>query len=54
MKSSDSIFNLKEVIFKNLSIPIDKIQIVNSNDVIEDSKLLENFIKNLFFEINLL
>ena len=51
LKALDSIFNLKEVIFKNLSIPIDKMKIINSNKVIDDDQLMEGFVPNLNFEI---
>ena len=49
LKASDSIFILKEIIFKNLSIPFNKIKITNSNKIIEDDSQLPN----LNFEIEI-
>ena len=54
LKASDSILNLKELIFKNLSIPFNKMKITNQNKIIEDdNQLLEDFIPNLNFEIEI-
>ena len=49
LKASDSIFILKEIIFKNLYIPFNKIKITNSNKIIEDDSQLPN----LNFEIEI-
>ena len=54
IKASDSIFNLKEIIFKNLHIPIDKMEVINSNKIISNNQLIEDFILDLNFEIKLL
>ena len=54
LKASDSIFNLKELIFKNLSIPFNKMKITNPNKIIDDdNQLIEDFIPNLNFEIEI-
>lgn len=54
LKACDSIFNLKEAISKNLNIPVDKIIIMYSNKIIDDKKLMEDFIPNLSFKIQFL
>jgi len=54
LKASDSIFNLKELIFKNLSIPFNTMKITNPNKIIDDdNQLIEDFIPNLSFEIKI-
>ena len=54
LKACDSIFNVKEKIFKDFNIPINKILIYNSNRIVNDNALLEDFLLNLIFEVNLL
>ena len=54
LKASDSIYNLKEIISKNLNIPVDKIVIFHSNKIIDDKQFMENFIPNLSFELQFL
>ena len=54
LKACDSIYNVKEKIFKDFNIPINKITIYNSNRIINDNELLEDFLLNLIFEVNLL
>ena len=54
LKACDSIFCLKEAISKNLNIRVDKIIIMYSNKIIDDKKLMEDFIPNLSFEIQFL
>lgn len=54
IKASDSIYKLKEDISKDFNIPINKIRIFNSNQIVNDDILLEDFLFNLNFEANLL
>ena len=54
LKGCDSIFNLKENILKDFNIPINKIIIYNSNNIVNDNQLFEEFLLNLNFEIKLL
>ena len=54
LKACESIFNVKEKIFKDFNIFINKIIIYNSNRIVNDSELVEDFLLNLIFEINLL
>ena len=54
LKASDSIFDLKQIISKENYIPIDKIQILKDNRIIDDKILIEDYIHNLKFELNLL
>lgn len=54
LKASDSILDLKQIISKENYIPIDKIQILKDNKIIDDKILLEDYIHNLKFELNLL
>ena len=54
LKACESIFNVKEKIFKDFNIPIDKIIIYNSNRIVNDNELVEDFLLNLIFEVNLL
>ncbi len=51
LKSCDTILNLKLVISKDITIPLDKINILPSNKIIGDKELIENFLPNLSFEI---
>lgn len=54
LRASDTILNLKEIIFKKEHIPIDKFKIFNSNKIIDDNNFIEDFIHNLNFDIDLL
>ena len=54
LRASDTVLNLKEIIFRKENIPIDKIKIFNSNKIIEDINFIEDFIDNLNFDIDLL
>ena len=54
LKSCDTILNLKLVISKDITIPVDKINILHSNKIIGDMELIENFLPNLSFEIEFL
>ena len=54
LKSCDTILNLKLVISKDITIPVDKINILHSNKIIGDKELKENFIANLSFGIEFL
>ena len=53
LKASDTILELKKLIFKRFPIPITKMKIVNSNKIINnDKQLIEDFIPNLKFDIS--
>ena len=54
LKACESIFNVKEKIFKEFNIPIDKIIIYNSNRIVNDNELVEDLLLNLIFEVKLL
>ena len=54
LKSCDTILNLKLVISKDITIPVEKINILHSNKIIGDMELIENFLPNLSFEIEFL
>ena len=54
LKASDYIYKLKEIISKNLNIPVDKIVLLHSNKIIDDKQFMENFIPNLSFEMQFL
>lgn len=54
LKGSESISVLKQKISNKLNIPIQRMKIYNSDKIIEDNQLLEDFIPNLFFKIKLL
>lgn len=54
LKSCDAILNIKLVISKDITIPVDKINILHSNKIIGDKDLIENFLPNLSFEIEFL
>ncbi len=54
-KASDSIESMKKKIFETENIPIEKMEILYSNKVINDETLIENFdFFNLTFTLNLL
>lgn len=53
LKASDTILDLKKLIFKRFPILTNKIKIVNSNKIINnDKQLIEDFIHNLKFDIS--
>lgn len=53
LKASDTILELKKLIFKRFPIPTTKMKIVNSNKIINnDKQLIEDFIPNLKFDIS--
>ena len=53
LKASDTILDLKKLIFKRFPISPNKIKIVNSNKIINnDKQLIEDFIPNLQFDIS--
>ena len=54
LKASDSILELKKKIFEKDNIPVEKIQILKSGNIIDDSKLIEDFMPDLNFIGNLL
>ena len=54
LKASDSILELKKKIFEKENIPIEKIQILKSGNIIDDSKIIEDFMPDLNFIGNLL
>ena len=54
LKASDTILNLKKLVYENDNIPIDKIQILKSKKIINDDKLIEDFLPDLYFEGELL
>ena len=54
LKVSDSILDLKTIIFEKENIPIDKMQILFSGNIIDDNKFIEDFISHLNFKLNLL
>ena len=54
LRASDTVLNLKKIIFGKENIPIDKIKIFNSNKIIEDINFIEDFIDNLNFNKDLL
>jgi hypothetical protein len=54
LKASDKILDLKKVIYEKENIPIEKMQILQSGNIIEDTRLIEDFISDLNFEIRLL
>lgn len=54
LESCESVLKLKENISENIKIPIDKIVISHSNKIIEDKELMENFIPNLTFTVELI
>ena len=54
LKASDSVLHLKETIFHNLNFPIDKMKIFNSNKIISDNQIMEDFLPSLYFEIKIL
>ena len=54
LKASDSILDLKKKIFEKENIPIKNIQILKSGNIINDNKLIEDFITDLNFEVKLL
>lgn len=54
LKASDTMKKLKEEINKSKNIPIDKIEIIKSQKVIEDNRFIEDFIDDLNFYINIL
>ena len=53
LKASDTILDLKKLIFKRFPISPNKMKIVNSNKIINnDKQLIEDFIPNLQFDIS--
>ena len=54
LEGCESILNLKEMISNKLNLPIDKILFLDSNRNIKDSDLLQTFLPNLSFNIQLL
>ena len=53
LKASDTILDLKKLIFKRFPISPNKMKIVNSNKIINnDKQLIEDFIPNLKFDIS--
>ena len=54
LKASDTIKKIKEEINKSKNIPIDKIEVLKSQKVIEDNRFIEDFIDDLNFYVNLL
>ena len=54
LKGSDTILNLKETIFENENIPVEKIQILKEGRILDDNILIEDFIPDFNFNLNLL
>lgn len=54
LKGSNSILNLKETIFENENIPVEKIQILKEDKILDDNKLIEDFIPDFNFNLNFL
>ena len=51
---SESISNLKQKIYNKLNIPVHKMKIYYSYKIVDDNQLIEDFIPNLSFKIQLL
>ena len=43
LKASDSIFDLKKIIYKKENIPIENMQLIKSENIIEENKLIKEF-----------
>ena len=54
LKASDSIFDLKKIIYKKENIPIENMQLIKSENIIDENKLIEEFIPDLNFKLKLL
>ena len=54
LKASDSIFDLKKIIYKKENIPMENMQLIKSENLIDENKLIEEFIPDLNFKLKLL
>ena len=50
LKASDTILNLKKLVYEKENIPIDKIQILKFGNIIDDNKIIEDYMPDLYFE----